>query len=468
MVSANTLINRILGVKYMYNESIDVVDNPVTGIREINIHARPYRRFTDTCPYCMNGDKPCTRIYPRYDRSDHEKSWRALDWNNLRVRIIGPANRVECPVHGVVTVWVPWAEPDCNFTKDFDYLVAWLGERLSKTDVAELMMIDWETVGRCMSRVHKDLEPDPTVRYNGLVNIGIDETSYKKGHKYITVVIDHDRNQVVWVHKGKGREIIDLFFKELSEEQRATIKVVTGDGAQWISDSVKDYCPNATRCMDSFHVVEWINKALDSLRVSLYKRAQKELDRLEKLAEKQSAPGPDGKKKRGRPPKDKVTPEQLEQARTTVKDLDKTKYPLGKNPENLTENQQVKLELIENSYPELYKAYQMKEELRLILHLTDVDECTARLEEWITKARECDMKEFQSLAEKIDRNKEFIINTIRMKMSNARIEATNNKIKLIIRRAFGFRNIQHLIDMIMLICSDLIVRLPNRPFRKVA
>ena len=468
MVSASTLINKILGVKDMFNESVDVVENPVTGIREINIHARPYRRLTDTCPYCMNSDKPCKRPRPRYDRSGNEKSWRALDWNNLRVRIIGPANRVECPVHGVVTVWVPWAEPDCNFTKDFDYLVAWLGERLSKTDVSDLMMIDWETVGRCMSRVRKDLEPDPSARYNGLANIGIDETSYRKGHKYITVVVDHDRNQVVWVHKGKGRELIDLFFEELSEKQRASIKVVTGDGARWISDSVKHYCPNATRCMDSFHVVEWVNEALGSLRVSLYKRSQKELDRLEKLAEKQSAPSPDGKKKKGRPPKDKVTPEQLEQARATVKDLDKTKYPLGKNPENLTENQQVKLELIQNSYPELYAAYQMKEELRLLLHLNDADECTAHLEEWITKARGCGIKEFQSLAEKTDRNKKYIINTIRMKMSNARIEATNNKIKLIIRRAFGFRNIQHLIDMVMLICSDLIVRLPNRPLRKAA
>ena len=468
MVSASTLINKVLGVKDMYIESIDVVDNPVTDIHEINIHARPYRRLMDTCPYCIHSEKPCKRMRPRYDRTDHEKTWRGLDWNNLRVRITGPANRVECPIHGVVTVWVPWAEPDCNFTKDFDYLVAWLGERLSKTDVAELMMIDWETVGRCMSRVRRDLEPDPTVRYNGLVNIGIDETSYKKGHKYITVVIDHDRDQVVWVHKGKGREIIDLFFEELTEEQRATINVVTGDGARWISDSVEFYCPNATRCMDSFHVVEWVNEALGSLRVSLYKKAQKDLERLEKLAKKQSAPGPDGKKKRGRPPKDKVTPEQLEQARTTVKDLDKTKYPLGKNPENLTNNQQVKLELIQNSYPELYKAYQMKEDVRLILHLMNVDECTTLLEEWINKARECDIKEFRTLAEKIDRNKKYILNTIRMQMSNARIEATNNKIKLIIRRAFGFRNIQHLIDMIMLICSDLVIQLPNRPLRKAA
>ena len=307
MVSASTLIKKILGVKDTFIESVEVKENTNSGILEVHIYARPYLRLMGRCPHC---GKRC----PHYDRSNRLKAWRALDWNNMRVWIIGPAYRVSCPEHGVVTIAVPWAEPDCYFTKDFDYLVAWLGERLSKTDVAELMMIDWETVGRCMSRVHKELEPDPTVRYNGLVNIGIDETSYKKGHKYITVVIDHDRNQVVWVHKGKGKEIIDLFFKELTKAQRTSIKVVTGDGARWITDSVSEYCPNATRCMDSFHVVEWVNEALSDLRIALYKKAQKDLDRLEKLAKKQSEPGPDGKKKRGRPPKDKVTPEQIEQA----------------------------------------------------------------------------------------------------------------------------------------------------------
>ena len=468
MVSANTLINKILGVKDMYNEYVEFVDNPVTGIREVNIHARPYRRLMDTCPYCMNSDTPCKRMRPRYDRSNHEKTWRALDWNNLRVCIIGPANRVECPIHGVVTVWVPWAEPDCNFTKDFDYLVAWLGERLSKTDVAELMMIDWETVGRCMSRVHKDLEPDPTIRYNGLVNIGIDETSYRKGHKYITVVIDHDRNQVVWIHKGKGKEVLDAFFDELTPEQLASIKVVTGDGARWISDSVREHCPNATRCMDSFHVVEWVNDALGRVKNTLYKQAQRELNRLKKLAKEQADANPRGMKKRGRPRKDTVTPEQIEEAKAAVADLEHTKYPLGKNPDNLTENQHVKLELIQNSYPELYKAYQLKEEIRLLLHLKDVDMCANELDSWIAKAKECGIPEFVELADKIERNRKYILNTIEVQMSNARIEATNNKIKLIIRRAFGFRNIQHMIDMIMLICSDLVIQLPNRPSKKAA
>ena len=461
MVSANTLINQILNVKEMYNESIEFFQNPKTNIREMKIHARPYKRLMDRCPYCM-------RKCPHYDRSENEKSWRAVDWNSMRVWIVGPANRVSCPEHGVVTVWVPWAEPNTNFTKDFDYLVAWLGARLSKTDVADLMMVDWETVGRCMSRVHTDLEPDTKVRYNGLVNIGIDETSYKKGHKYITVVVDHDRNQVVWVHKGNGKAVLDAFFDELTKEQCASIKVVTGDGARWISDSVREHCPNATRCMDSFHVVEWVNEALGNLRISLYKKAQRDLKYLEQLAKKQQESNTDGKGKQGRPRKDKVTPEQLENAKAAVKDLEYTKYPLGKNPEHLTENQQVKLDLIQNSYPELYRAYQLKEAIRILLHLRDADSCMFELDNWILTARECGIAEFKALAEKIDRNKEYIINTIKMQMSNARIESTNNKIKLIIRKAFGFRNIQHLIDMIMLVCSDLNIQLPNRPSKKAA
>jgi hypothetical protein len=65
-IEITQVLNKVLGVKYMYNESIDVVDNPVTGIREINIHARPYSRLMDTCPYCMNNEKPCKKMRRRY------------------------------------------------------------------------------------------------------------------------------------------------------------------------------------------------------------------------------------------------------------------------------------------------------------------------------------------------------------------------------------------------------------------
>lgn len=100
------------------------------------------------------------------------------------------------------------------------------------------MHIDWATVGRCVSRVREDLEPNLDDRLNVLVNIEIDETSYKKGYKYITVIVNHDTNSVIWLHEGHGKSVLERFYKKLTKEQRESIKVVTGDGARWITDCV--------------------------------------------------------------------------------------------------------------------------------------------------------------------------------------------------------------------------------------
>lgn len=98
--------------------------------------------------------------------------------------------------------------------------------------VAEYFRVDWQTVGRCVSRTKDVIEPEITRRLYNLVNIGIDETSYKKGHKYITVIVNHDTNTVVWVALGYGKSVLEKFYQQLTEGQRPSIKVVTGDGAK--------------------------------------------------------------------------------------------------------------------------------------------------------------------------------------------------------------------------------------------
>lgn len=94
------------------------------------------------------------------------------------------------------------------------------------------MRIDWKTVGRCVSRTLNEIEPERAVRLNNLVCIGIDETSYKKGHKYITVIVNHETNTVVWAAEGHGKSVLEKFYRSLTKEQLESIKVVTGDGAK--------------------------------------------------------------------------------------------------------------------------------------------------------------------------------------------------------------------------------------------
>ncbi len=118
--------------------------------------------------------------------------------------------------------------------------------------------------------------------------------------------------------------------------------------------------------------------------------------------------------------------------------------------------------MIQSTDPQLYRAYCLKEALRLLLKSTDIGQAEADLNHWLWWASHSRIPAFRELYAKIKRHKQHILNTIRLGLSNARIEATNNKIKLIIRKAYGFRNIQNMIDMVYLVCSNVRIPLPNR------
>lgn len=119
-----------------------------------------------------------------------------------------------------------------------------------------------------------------------------------------------------------------------------------------------------------------------------------------------------------------------------------------KNPENLTANQQAQLDYIVKANPELYEAYLGKERLRLIFKQDNFKNACLALGRWLKWARKCGIPEFEALSKKIDRNRKFIVATLKYGMSTGKLEATNNIIKSIIRRSFGFRNVDNLIAMI--------------------
>ena len=445
MASADTLCKKILNVKNTIVESHEFYMDD-RGVNHLRIKARPNALHKDDCPHC---GKRCAG----YDTAAASpKVWRALDWGALLVEIECQTHRVVCPKHGIVTAAVPWAYPGSSFTKDFDLTVTWLAEYLPRSAVANFMRIDWQTVGNCISRSLHDLEPERSRRLNGLVHIGIDETSYRKGHKYITVVVNHDTNTVVWVADGHGKSVLERFYKALTDEQLASIKVVTGDGARWITDCVNEFTPGCERCVDPFHVVEWAMNALDEVRKDRWRAAYEKANQLA-----QAKP-----QKHGRPRADDKTAAKVQAARREATEIKRSAYSLGKAPEHLTEKQQIRLDLIQANDPQLYRAYRLKESLRLLLKSTSVQQAETDLKHWLWWASHSRIPAFHDLYEKIKRHRDHILNTIRLGLSNARIEATNNKIKLIIRKAYGFRNIQNMMDMVYLVCSDIRVPLPNR------
>ncbi len=167
--------------------------------------------------------------------------------------------------------------------------------------------------------------------------------------------------------------------------------------------------------------------------------------------------------KRGRVATDDTKRQQYEEARKTARQIKNARYAVGKAPEHLTENQAAKLELIEAENRRLFMAYQLKERLRILLKLRDPEDALTELNRWLSSAAHSRIPEMVELGRKIRRHKQYILNFIITGISNARVEANNNKISLLIHRSFGFRNFHNMVALIMLVCSNLTIQLPNRP-----
>jgi transposase len=207
----------------------------------------------------------CGRRAPWYDRGEGTRRWRGLDWGTVQVVLEAEAPRVNCGVHGPTVVAVPWARHRAGHSLAFDATVAWLAVACSKTAVCELMRIAWRTVGAIVARVWDDTEKTID-RFANLRRIGIDEISYKRHHKYLTVVVDHDTGRLLWAAPGRDKATLRGFFDALGSERAAQITHVSADAAEWIAAVVAERCPTAVLCADPFHVVAWATEALDAER----------------------------------------------------------------------------------------------------------------------------------------------------------------------------------------------------------
>lgn len=366
----------------------------------------------------------CQRRCPGYDQGEGRRRWRALDLGTIPAYVEADAPRVRCSEHGVVVASVPWARHGVGHTHAFDDTVAWLATHCSKSAVMTLMRVAWRTVGKIVTRVAGDAVAarDPL---DGLVRIGIDEISYKRGHKYLVVVVDHDDGLLVWAKPGRDKKTVGAFFDALGEERCAAIRLVSADGAEWIADVVAARCPNAVRCMDPFHVVQWCTDALDDVRREVWNTARQ--GGMKALAG----------------------------------DLKGARFALWKNPEDLTERQQAKLAWVGATNARLYRAYLMKEQLRQVFKLKGAAGI-ALLNAWLAWASRSKIPAFVELARTIRRHRAAIEAALTHGLSNARVESVNTKIRLLQRVAFGYRDPHALIGMAMLDLGGCCPALPGR------
>lgn len=394
-----TIFRRLLDVTRMLVRSVEFSQG------ELIVEVRPrWRR-----PRCGR----CSRKAPGYDQR-RIRRWRSLNFGATRVWLEYAPRRVECKRCGVVTEEVPWARLSSHFTRDFEEMTAYLAQTTDKTTVSRLMGIAWATVGKIVGRVVAErLDPG---RLKGLCRIGVDDFSYRKRHRYLTLVLDHDSKCVVWAAKGRSAETLKKFFEELTDGEREKIECVTIDMAAGYIKAIKEALPNAQIIFDRFHVQRLASDALDEVRR-----------------------------------------EQLRKLRGTSKgrELLRSRFPLLKNPWNLTHADDEKLSVIQRTNAPLYRGYLLKEGLALALDYKQPARARRSLEEWLAWASRSRLEPFVRLARTIRKHFEGIIAYVKYRLTNGVVEGTNNRLRVIARMAFGFHSPEPLIAMLFLCCGGI-------------
>ena len=401
-VRVTTLLNFLLNLQGLRVTGVRFED----GVMIVSVH-RTIRLLT--CPRCGRRK--------RGRESMRERRWRHMAIWGSEVWLEGEIRRLKCKkCAAVVTEAVPWARHDSDFTRPFEDAVALLAQQTSKTAVMKLTGISWVTVGKIAERVVAEkLDPE---RLKGLRRIGVDEISFRKRHRYLTVVTDHDRRKVIWVAEGKSSEVLKSFFDEIGPEACEAVEIATIDMSAAYRRAILDKLPNAKIVFDHFHIAKLANEALNEVRRELVRNAT-----------------------------DKDTKSKFKG----------TMWPLLHRTENASEKHMEVIDRLRPSEP-LGRAYLMKESLLDTLRgvYTDPRHAIKRWMGWAARSR---LKPFVKLGRTIRDHLDGVLALLSERISNGLAEGMNNKIRLLSHRAYGFHSAPPLIATIYLCCGG--ITLPN-------
>jgi transposase len=349
------------------------------------------------------------------------KRWRHLDLGSVRCVIECRLRLLRCPDCGVKLEPVPWARVDAPYTRDFEDAVAWLAQQMAKKPIAGLLRIAWDSVGRIVERVMADHLDER--RLEGLVRIGVDEIAYRRGQRYLTCVADHRSGAIVWCAPGRNSATLQAFFDELGD-RKTSIRAVSIDMSGEYQRAIREAIPHAEICFDPFHVCRLASRATDQVRRDEWNAHE-----------------------RSRTP-----------AGRWVKH---TRWSLLKAPERQTAGQLATLWEVQQANTRLYRAFLLREELRLLYHLPDPRLASAHLDAWLAWACRSRLAPFVALARTLRAHRDGILAAIRLGLSNGRLEGLNSKIRLISHRSFGFHSAAALIALVYLCCAGVVIELPR-------
>jgi transposase len=274
---------------------------------------------------------------------------------------------------------VPWARPGARLSRDLEDLIAFCAQRMDKTTVARLLRVSWASVTRAVVRVVADHLD--AARLDGLYRMGVDEVSYRKGHRYLTGVADHDRDgAVVWAAEGRDAATLSRFFDALGPERTKELEAISTDmGAAYakaIDDARRTRGLDAAVCIDPFHVIKLANGAIDACRREARNQARRQ--------------GADARW------------------------IKHTRWALVKDPGTLTPSQRLVLEELRRSRSVLHRASQLKEALRDVYRVRSFGDARRLLDRWLARVCRSRIPSFVKLSRTIRAHREGILTAVEL------------------------------------------------------
>jgi len=405
-VRVTTAFNRLLRLP---GASVTDVSFGAEGVI-VTVRLRRGRRVCSTCGQ-LGGQIHSRRV----------KRWRHLDLGANRCVIECELRRLRCRECGVRYEAVPWARADSGYTRDFEDVVAWLAQQMAKKPIAGLLRIAWDSVGRIVTRVVADHLNES--RLAGLVAVGCDEISYRRGQRYLTSVVDHRSGAIVWCAAGRNAATLQAFFDVLGDRKQS-IRAVSIDMSGGYEKAIRASVPQAEVCFDPFHVVRLGQRAVDQVRRDQWNAHERSHTK-------------------------------------TGKWIKGTRWSLLKSPDKQSIPQLALLGEVAQANKPMFRAFLLKEELRLLYALEDPALAPAHLDAWLAWASRSRLQPFIRLARTIRRHRAGILAAIRLGLSNGRLEGLNSRIRLISHRSFGFHSAAPLIALVYLCCSGIAIDLPR-------
>ncbi len=343
----------------------------------------------------------CGTQSPGYDRLPLRR-FEFIPFWGFSLFLLYARRRVNCSHCGIVAEHVPWSDGKNHLTRAYmQYLAHW-AKKMSWKEVAVSFKTSWEKVYKSVDYVvswglsKRDL--------GGITAIGVDEIQWHKGHKYLTLVyqINSGCTRLLWIGKERTEVTFSGFFDFLGKERTARLEFICSDMWKPYLNVIKKKADHALHILDRFHIVARLNKALDEVRAEEHRNMKN--DGYEPI-------------------------------------LTKSRWLLLKRPENLTEHQEAKLsELLKYNLKSL-RAYLLKEDFQQFWNYVSPTWAGKFLDQWTTRVMRSQIEPLKKEAKTIRRHKDLILNWFRAKkmFSSGIVEGLNTKVKLTVRKSYGFR-----------------------------